>query len=428
MSRFGGAFFCLFSLCWPTGAFAQTTGSVTAASVRSHIIKLADDKLEGRGAGYRGEKMAADHIASQFKSIGLRPAVGKSFFQEFRFHAFHPTKPWQIMTSRNVLGVLDGADPALKKEVVVIGAHYDGQGMTGQADPTRNPAPAGSAVDNIWNSANDNAASVAAIIEIARALKNAPQRPKRTILFALFGAEEHGMTGSIYYVNNPIFPINDHVAMINLEKLGRSPERPFAVMGTMSSKAWPEIVNGAGGVTGTKLAPSPIAFPDSDHYPFGSRGIPAVMILVMSPAHNPDDHADTINFERTAEGARYALAVVRTVADRPQRPDFVASPMLDPGLIAHLLTPAESETSKLDPGKGGLKVTGVIKGLPADRSGFKEGDIILSMGTRTFAREEPLSVLMAGFQDLLQGKLGVSIPMKISRAGKPMDMTLNLRP
>jgi hypothetical protein len=426
---FRKAVFCLISVgCWSNAVLAQVSVSITAASVRPHIVKLADDKLEGRGAGYRGEKMAADHIAAEFKRIGLRTGVGKSYFQEFRFHSYHPTKPWQVMTSRNVLGVLDGADPALKKEVVVIGAHYDGQGMAGQADPTRFAAPAGSPVDNIWNSANDNAASVAAIIEIARALKNAQQRPKRTILFALFGAEEHGMTGSIHYVNNPVFPVADHVAMINLEKLGRAPERPFTVMGTMSSKAWPELVSGAVGSSGTKIAPSPMAFPDSDHYPFGSRGVPAIMIMVNAPAHNPDDHADTINFERVAEGTRYALELLRAVSDRPQRPDFVRSPMLDPGLIAHLVTPAEAEAAKLEAGKGGLKVTGVIAGLPADKAGFKEGDVIMAMGTRTFAREEPLSVLMAGFQDLLQGKLGVSIPMKVIRGGKPMDVTLNLRP
>jgi len=403
--------------------------SITGNSVRPHIILLADDKFEGRGGGYKGEKLAADVVAAEFKRIGLKPVVGKSYFQKFRFHPYHPTKAWQVMNSRNVLGLLEGSDSVLKNEVVVLGAHYDGQGRNGQANPTRQIPATGSPVDDIWNSANDNATGVAAVIEIARALKNSTQRPKRSILFALFGAEEHGMTGSIYYVNHPAFPISDHVTMINLEKLGRSPERPLTVAGVMSSEAWTELVDGARNTTGARITPSPMAFPDSDHYPFGARGIPSIMISVSSnlDAHLPSDHSDKVDFERTAEAARYALEVVRSIGNRSQRLDFVRSPMLDPGMIAHLVTPAEADVAGLAAGQGGLKVTGVISGLPADKAGLREGDLITAIGTRSFAREEPLSVLMTGFQDLLQGKLGVTIPMKVLRNNKLLDMTLDLR-
>ena len=420
---------CLVAAACCHDVVGQAT-SITGSSVRPHIVKLADDKLEGRGGGYKGEKLAADLIAAEFKRIGLEPVIGKSYFQEFRFQPYHPTKPWEVLNSRNVLGLLEGSDSVLKNEVVVLGAHYDGQGRTGQADPTRQTPASGSPADEIWNSANDNASSVAAVIEIARALKQSPQQPKRSILFALFGAEEHGMTGSIYYVNHPAVPISDHVAMINLEKLGRSPERPLTVAGVMSSKAWAELTDGAKKITGAKISSSPIAFPDSDHYPFGARGVPSIMIYVSSnaDAHQPGDSADKIDFERTAEAARYALEVIRAVAARPQRLDFVRSPMLDPGMIAHMVTNAEADAAGLSAGQGGLKVTGVISGLPADKSGLKEGDLVTAIGTRSFAREEPVSVLMAGFQDLLQGKLGVSIPMKVQRNNKTIDMTLNLRP
>jgi len=399
----------------------------TAGSIKPHVVKLADDRLEGRGGGYKGERMAADYIAAEFKKAGLKAVGTKGYFQEFRFQPYHPTKAWEVMTSQNVLGMIEGSDPTLKNEVVVTGAHYDGQGRTGQADPTRNPAPAGS-TDEIWNSANDNATSVAAIIEIARAMK--ATKPKRSILFAAFGAEEHGMTGSIYYVNHPVVPIDRHVAMINLEKLGRSPEKPLTVMGVMSSKLWTSLVDASSASTGVKVASGPIAFPDSDHYPFGSRGIPAVMVYVSSgaDAHLPSDTSDKIDFERVAQNARFAFSLLDGVANSPVRPDLNRSPMLDPGLIAHLATGAEVDASGLPAGDGGLKVTGVIVGSPSDRSGFREGDLILTMGTRKFAREEPLSVLMAGFQDLLQGKLGVNIPMKVLRNKQPIELTLALRP
>jgi Zn-dependent M28 family amino/carboxypeptidase len=187
----------------------------------------------------------------------------------------------------------------------VLGAHYDGQGRTGQADPTRQTPPAGSPVDEIWNSANDNATSVAAVIEIARALKNSTQRPRRSILFAFFGAEEHGMTGSIYYVNHHRLPDLGSCRNDQSRKAGRSPERPFTVAGVMSSKAWTELVDGARSASGTKISPSPIAFPDSDHYPFGARGVPSILISVQLEfgRASAGDSADKIDFERTAEAA-----------------------------------------------------------------------------------------------------------------------------
>jgi hypothetical protein len=422
-------FFGLCVLFWSFAtASSQLPGKVTAIDVKKHIVHLADDKLEGRGGGYKGERSAAEYIAREFKSIGLKPAGTKAYFQEFRFHPYHSVRPWELMTSRNVLGMIEGSDPVLKKQVVVIGAHYDGQGRAGQADPTRQPPSAEAKTDEIWNSANDNATGVAAMIEIARAMKSA--NPKRSVLFAAFGAEEHGMTGSIYYVNHPTIPLADHIAMINLEKLGRSPETPITVAGVMSSKAWPALTETSRNTTGAKINPSPIAFPDSDHYPFSARGVPAVLIYVSSnaDAHQPTDSADKIDFDRTAEAGRLALALVQGLADQTEKPDFVRSPMLDPGLIAHLATGAEVDIAKLPAGQGGLKVTGVISGLPASAAGMREGDLVIEMSGRRFAREEPLTKLMAAYQDLLQGKLGTTIPIKLLRDKQELNVTMNLRP
>jgi hypothetical protein len=422
-----GLFFAVVFSSFVIAVSGQTGTPITASAVKPHIVELADDRLEGRGAGYKGERMAAEYIAREFKRIGLKPVGGRGYFQDFKFHPYHPTKPWQMMTSRNVLGLLEGSDPILKKEIVVVGAHYDGQGQTEQADPTRQMPPAGAVGDEIWNSANDNATSIAAIIEIARSLKTTPA--KRSILFAAFGAEEHGMTGAIHYVNHPVFPIAEHVAMINLEKLGRSPEKPFTVAGITSSKAWAEIVASAGKSTGVKVASNPVAFPDSDHYPFGARGVPALMVSVSSnlDAHLPTDHADKIDFERVAEGARYAMTVVKATADRPEKLELVRSPMLDPGMIAHLATGAEADAAGLEPGQGGLKVTGVITGLPADKAGLREGDFVIAMNDRPFARDVPLAILMGEFLGLLQGKMGVNIPVKLLRNKQTASVILNLR-
>src|SRR5260221_14720340 len=99
---------CAGSVLFSTIGIGQTSNaadSITAEKVKPHIVKLADDRLEGRGAGYKGEKKAAEYIAGEFKRIGLKPfgdasSNGRSYYQEFKFQPYHPVKPWEVMTSR----------------------------------------------------------------------------------------------------------------------------------------------------------------------------------------------------------------------------------------------------------------------------------------------------------------------------------------
>ncbi|HEX8845060.1 MAG TPA: M20/M25/M40 family metallo-hydrolase [Pyrinomonadaceae bacterium] len=415
---------------------ADASPLITPEMVKPHVVKLADDKYEGRGAGYRGERQAGEYIADEFKRIGLKPAGDsgrgrRSYYQEFRFHPYHPVVAWELMTSRNILGLIEGSDPALKNEIVVIGAHYDGQGRAGQADPTRQPPGDAAAIkDEIWNSANDNATSVAAILEIARAIKRTKVAPKRSILFIAFGAEEHGMTGSIYYVHHPVFPLGNHVAMINLEKLGRSPEKPLNINGSASSPVWAEVLKEAQGRTQTKVSTgSPYAFPDSDHYPFGALRIPAVIFSVSTSvdAHQPSDTADKIDFPRLAEAARFAMAMLLSLTDQPQRPVYVASPIPDLGLIAHLVTNAEASASGLGAEESGLKVTGVIAGSSSADAGLQEGDLILEVAKIRLRRDAKLAELMAMQRQVLEGKLGYRLPVTILRDGKRRELVINLR-
>lgn len=421
-----------------TRIFAQpeSPSSITPEMVKPHIVTLADDKLEGRGAGYPGERKAADYIAAQFKRIGLRPfgdnVRGRlNYFQKFKFQTWHPTVPWERRTSRNVLGLIEGTDPALKHEVVVIGAHYDGQGRTGQADPVRMAKEeARAAKDEIWNSANDNAASIAAILEIARAIKSGKLVAKRSILFIAFGAEEHGMAGSIHYVGHPVSPLRNHVAMINLEKLGRSPEKPLSISGAASSSSWPQVFKASEELTKTKVAQaSPFSFPDSDHYPFVASRIPAVMLYVQTgvDAHWASDTSDKIDFGRVAEAARYGLAALLELANQPKAPEFVASPIPDLGMVAHLITGAEADAAGLGAEASGLKVTGVVPGLPTAEAGLKEGDLIVEFIKRRFRRDDTVAALMAVHREVLEGKFGTRLPVIVIRDKKQSELVINLR-
>ena len=410
--------------------------SVTAQMVKPHIVELAGDDYEGRGAGYPGELKAARYIAAEFKRIGLKP-VGdstrgrSSYFQEFRFHPRHPTRPWEIMTSRNVLGFIEGTNPILKSEVIVIGAHYDGQGRSGQADPMRYPPSDSSVKDEIWNSANDNAASIAAMLEIARTIKSGKLVTKRSILFVAFGAEEHGMAGSIYYVSHPVFPVGNHVAMINLEKLGRAADKPFNINGMASSPAWSEVFKTAQGQTKTQVAPNiPFVTPDSDHYAFGASQIPAVMFYVSSnqdEAHFPSDTSDKVNFDRTAEAARFALSMLLDLASRQNRPEYAPPPFPDLGIVAHLVSSAEADARGLSAPQAGLKVTGVVPGLPGSVAGLQVGDFIYEFANDKFQRDDSIAKLMKSYREVLEGKRGNSVPVKLIRDNKPLELTIVLR-
>src|SRR5215831_20921089 len=410
---------------------AEALKLITPDLVKPLIVKLSGAEFEGRGAGYPGERKAAEYLASEFKRIGLTPAgdTGRStYFQEFKFHPHHPITPWEMLTSRNVLGFIEGQDPLLKQEVVVIAAHYDGQGRLGQADPFRKPPADAKSV--IWSSANDNLTGVSAVLATASAIKQSQLRPKRSILFAAFGAEEHGMSGSIQYVTHPAFPLDHHVAMINFEKLGRAPDHPLNAGATGTSSGWANTLRDASALTGTQVkVPMPFVIPDSDHYPFAASGIPAVIFSVNGPddAHSPADVAEKIDYARVAEFARYGLAVLLELAGAPQRIAYADVRGFDPGLIAHLALDAEADRAGLRAPDSGLKVTGVIPGGPADRAGLQAGDLIVRGADIAFRRDMPLAVLQQMQMQIATGQKGQQLQMTVLRAGKQLELTIDLR-
>jgi hypothetical protein len=410
------------------GAHDDTDARLSAAiagieteNLRSHVAALASDAFEGRGSGYPGEVKATDAIAGAFRAIGLEPAGDgrggrRGYFQTFEFQPDGPVRPWEVLTSRNVLGFLEGADEKLRREIVVLGAHHDGQGRAGQAAagrllaaPSSRGADDAAANDDIWNSADDNASSVAVVLEVARVLADRRYRPRRSVVFATFGAEEHGLNGSVAYVAHPPFAWRRHVAMINLEKLGRIPGAQPITASSGTSPMWPELTARANRQTGmsvTSLTPDIIS--DTDHYPFAARGLPAIVIGMAheEDTHQPGDSADKIAWDSLSERARYVLAILLDLADVPGRPRFTASPRRDPGLVVVAPTPAELEVLGRDAARGGVKVSGVIPGLPGARAGVRPGDLIVAVDGKALpqgasAREILESAVTASFSERL---------------------------
>ena len=140
----------------------------------------------------------------------------------------------QAAEAYNVIGILEGNDPQLKNEAIVIGAHYDHLGKGGAGSLAVNSA-------EIHHGADDNASGVAAMLELARQFSQSKNN-KRTIIFMAFGGEEEGLLGSKHYVNNPVFPLDKTVAMINLDMVGRLNEGKLTVGGIGTADEWRKMV------------------------------------------------------------------------------------------------------------------------------------------------------------------------------------------
>ena len=152
-------------------------------------------------------KTAALWIGEKFREAGLKPLNNNSeFIHDYTFVSRQGT-----VNEKNVIGYLEGSDPELKNEYIILSAHFDHIGVR-----------KGIAADSIYNGADDNAAGTCTVIGIAKAIKDAGLKPGRSIIFAAFSGEEQGMRGSRNFVSNPPFPLSNFYANLNFEMTGHS--------------------------------------------------------------------------------------------------------------------------------------------------------------------------------------------------------------
>lgn len=298
---------------------------ITAAELERHIRFLASDELRGRRAGTREADIAARYIAEHFRAAGVRPAPGsQDFFQAVPLPRVGPGA-----VSYNVVGVIEGSDPALRNEYVALLAHYDhvGAGM-------RN-GPGATAADSIFNGARDNAMGTAAVLAAAKAL--AAERPARSVILLAVTAEEGGIIGSQFYAENPLIPLNQTVYALNIDTGGYSDTSIVTVVGLGRTTADPLIRQGAAAY-GLEVisdpAPEQNLFDRSDNVRLAAKGIPAPTFSpgfrsfedpgVANYYHRPNDEPDDLDY---AYLRRFALAYVRAarlIADSPTRPTWTA--------------------------------------------------------------------------------------------------------
>jgi hypothetical protein len=285
----------------------------------------------------------------------------------------------KTLQAKNVVGVLEGAGP-LAEETIVIGAHYDhlGRGTSGGS------LAFGS--HEIHNGADDNASGTALVLELARRLARRPDPLPRRIVFMTFSGEELGLLGSRYYVEHPLYPLKDTVAMINFDMVGRlNAQGDLTIFGAGTSPGFEDLVKALVSSQGLKSKVVPGTqgeFFQSDHASFYNKNIPVLFAFTGNHAdyHRPSDDSERINFRGMSQVADVGELLLLDLARRPERPKFTKLPsrpqrggrLAGPGGGAYLGSrPAYGE------GIEGVKLDGVNDDSPAEKAGLKAGDIVI---------------------------------------------------
>lgn len=222
-------------------------------------------------------------------------------------------------TVRNVVGILPGADAARDDEAVVLGGHYDHVGLGGRFSSV--PERTG----EIHNGADDNASGISALIEIARAAAADRSRFRRSLVFVAFAGEERGLFGSAHYAAHPSVPLEDTVAMLNLDMIGRSRGR-VEVGGLEAAGPLRTEVDAAAREMGISVRPGGPGAGRSDDASFLDRRVPALHFFTgfHDEYHHPGDDWDRIDAAGTARVATLVLEVAARLARRDDKLPFAS--------------------------------------------------------------------------------------------------------
>ena len=294
---------------WGTNAGAQDLDSMLVR-MEKNVRHIVAEEYNGRKAGSADEKAVAEYLYGQLEKMGvtmLTPIEGDDFFMVQGADTIH---------SRNVVGVIEGYDPKLKNEYVVIGAHYDHIGI-------RKIIQDGVEHVQVYPGADDNASGVATLLEVAREISLQHFMFRRSVIIAFFGGNELGTAGSWYFLNRSFPQVENIVAMINLDMVGRSgKENKMQVFVAGANR---ELVGMTRQLSGRalSLAPeyTPIDYVASDHRNFYEKGIPSVLFTtgMHRDYHTVRDTPDKLDYHQMMRLVEYVYAMAQTIADKDER-------------------------------------------------------------------------------------------------------------
>ena len=297
--------------------------SITQEELRTHLTIVASDKMQGRETGSEGQKMAGRYLIEQYKKAGISfPKGAKDYYQTVPAAYLNEKRNEGLPDSENIWAFIEGSEKP--DEIVVISAHYDHVGMKN---------------GEIYNGADDDGSGTVALLEIAQAFQKAKKEghgPKRSILILHVTGEEHGLHGSRYYTENPLFPLANTVADVNIDMIGRRDENHkdsnnyIYLIGSdyLSTDLYNICENVNTKFTKLNLdykfndrADKNRFYYRSDHYNFAKNGIPSVFLFngVHADYHKQSDEVDKIEFDALTKRTQLAFTIVWEIANRENR-------------------------------------------------------------------------------------------------------------
>lgn len=348
----------------------------------------------------------------------------------------------------NVAGILDGRDPLLKNEYVIIGAHYDHLGRGGQGSLA-------SREGEIHHGADDNASGVAALLELARIFAHERMSLRRSIVFIAFGGEEEGLIGSNFYVNNPIVPLAQTVAMINMDMIGRMKnDRKLIVGGIGTAAEWKPLVEKENrtihawiDAKKVKVMPKPASngnvvqsnqtamkgtpmtrfaltinedgFGPSDHSSFYAKQVPVLFLWTGTHEdyHKPSDTAEKINYEGEAQIVSFVADIVRGLERSEKRPTYAVAKSESIGRTTSFRVYLGTVPVYAD-SNDGMKLDAVRDDSPAAEAGLKAGDVIVKLAGRDVRNVYDYTAALS------EMKAGQEYEVEIMRGGQRMKLKI----
>lgn len=298
--------------------------TITANDLKKHLSVIASDDMQGRNTGEPGQKKAAQYLADFYKKTNISyPKGATSYYQKIPSKYFLKAFSPRLGDSENVWAFIEGSEKP--EEVLVISAHYDHVGMKN---------------GEVYNGADDNGSGTSSILEIAEAFALAKKNgagPKRSILFLHVTGEEHGLHGSRFYTENPLFPLANTIADLNIDMVGRRddlhPDTNNYIYLIGSDRLSTDLhnISEEANKKYTQLAldykynaeddPNRFYY-RSDHYNFAKNGIPSLFYFngTHEDYHQPTDDVSKIEFDALQKRVQLIFATAWELANRENRP------------------------------------------------------------------------------------------------------------
>ena len=320
---------------------------------------------------------------------------------------------WKVATSgkfitggvetSNIIGVIEGEGPNAH-EMIVIGAHYDHLGDGAYGSRARRDQRG-----LIHNGADDNATGTAAVMELARRFAARDKKPGRRLVFICFTAEEMGLLGAYHYVQNPLFPLKDTVAMINFDMIGWLRDDKVTLFGWNSSAQFDKYFETANTDFNLDLVKPPSGFAGSDHLPFNERKIPNTFIHtgLTDTYHTPDDDFETIDCEGAVKVIDFTEAFMDELCNAEKAPRYNDT---TPFRLGVNVSTNDDER---------LVISSVGNDSIAETAGLQEDDVIVKWGDDELKNRREL-------RRVIRRDKGSTVTLKILRDGEEKTIELKL--